>query len=524
MRTRTLDILVVAAWLCMMVSAYLVTDTPCSQIVIDGTMMLLLYGIIRMLPSTGNLALSILVIWAAYEVVIGVLQMAGIQRSNHLLYSLTGTFDNPGPYGGFLAVVFSIFMSEHINTGRKVWLAVALVCLCVLPATWSRAAWLAVAVSMACLFWRKHKRLVMCGIVLILIIAVPLYFLKQASADGRLFMAYISGKSVINHLWTGSGVGSYLSAYGSEMTSFFKTTDDMDVWIDVAEVPGNSFCEMLKIGVEQGVVGMVIWISIAVCVFFLLWQRKSPMLYGLIALIVFSCFSYPSDIWEFRMLFVMMACGLTNGGVPSVRKMKLCVIKKNIIKNYIKSHTFTRLVFCFLCIFAEILLVMYNINRNELKESYSQMTGVTDEAFLDDYYELMPVMKDNANFLFDYAQALRKAERWNESNAVLRRGLKVSADPMFTILQGNNYRSMHFYDLADSAYKAAYCRLPNRMYPLYCRMTLYKECGQKQNMMRLARQIIAFTPKRESPATVSMREEAKEILNTNQHESKSIEY
>lgn len=167
---------------------------------------------------------------------------------------------------------------------------------------------------------------------------------------------------------------------------------------------------------------------------------------------------------------------------------------------------------------------MYNINRNELKESYSQMTGVTDEAFLDDYYELMPVMKDNANFLFDYAQALRKAERWNESNAVLRRGLKVSADPMFTILQGNNYRSMHFYDLADSAYKAAYCRLPNRMYPLYCRMTLYKECGQKQNMMRLARQIIAFTPKRESPATVSMREEAKEILNTNQHESKSIEY
>lgn len=140
------------------------------------------------------------------------------------------------------------------------------------------------------------------------------------------------------------------------------------------------------------------------------------------------------------------------------------------------------------------------------------MAGMTDKAFLDDYYALMPVMADNADFLFDYAQALRKNGRWNESNAVLLRGQKVSADPMFAILQGNNYRAMGFADLADSAYKEAYWRLPNRMYPLYCRMTLYRDCGKTNDMRQMARQIIKFVPKRESPATKKMRTDAADLL------------
>ena len=75
---------------------------------------------------------------------------------------------------------------------------------------------------------------------------------------------------------------------------------------------------------------------------------------------------------------------------------------------------------------------------------YQMMAGVNDVAFIDDYYELLPLMDSNEHFLFDFAKMLATDRRYNDSNAMLRLGTLVSCDPMFYVIQGNNYSEMDF--------------------------------------------------------------------------------
>ena len=131
------------------------------------------------------------------------------------------------------------------------------------------------------------------------------------------------------------------------------------------------------------------------------------------------------------------------------------------------------------------------------------------EAFINDYYELMPMEMDNASFLFDFGRTLREAKRYNDSNAVLRLGSQVSSDPMFWVLTGNNYRDMQCYQEAEEAYQKAFAIMPNRLYPLYQLMGLYEEIGNVEAWQQTAKEIIMLQPKIKSPATEAMADSAR---------------
>ncbi len=136
-------------------------------------------------------------------------------------------------------------------------------------------------------------------------------------------------------------------------------------------------------------------------------------------------------------------------------------------------------------------------------------SGMHHEAFIIDYYELMPLEMDNVSFLFDFGKTLREAKRYNDSNAVFRQGTQVSSDPMFWVLIGNNYCDMQCYQEAEEAYQKAFAIMPNRLYPLYQLMGLYEETGDVEALRRTAREIMALQPKIKSPATEAMADSAR---------------
>ncbi len=493
--------MVVLAWLWMVVNSYVVTTCPCSEEVLTGTAMMFGYFIIRQLPITENVLLLALSVWAVHEIILGVLQILGITRSNHLLYTLTGSFGNPGPYGGFLAVMIPIFTAKYMRTKSKYWGIVALLCLCVLPVTWCRSAWLAVVLSMGCLFLRHHKKLVIYGMMVLVVVAIPVYLMKSGSANGRLFMAMVSCVAIGQHLCFGSGVGSFLGSYGKATDQFMSSYENIDAFGTWMDVPGNAFCEILKIGVEQGLAGLLLWLVIAIYGGLTLYRNHSPLLYGWISMAVFSCFSYPFDLWEFRMLMVLLVCGVNDNA-----EQKCCFMMTGNKKSIVK-----RSVCLLLLIFAETIVAGGLVKRNEAHVTYRRMAGMTDVAFLKDYERLLPLMDDDPHFLFDYSKTLQNAKRWNESNYILREGEKVSADPMFVILQGNNYQAMGFYSLADSMYMKAWRRVPNRIYPIYKNMMMYWDVGNGQQSLRYAEMLLGIVPKVESPATREMIKTAEEI-------------
>ena len=65
-----------------------------------------------------NFLLFFLLITGLVEALWGLLQLYGFYRSYHNLYPVTGSFFNPGPYAGYLAVVFPLALYYSINGTR----------------------------------------------------------------------------------------------------------------------------------------------------------------------------------------------------------------------------------------------------------------------------------------------------------------------------------------------------------------------------------------------------------------------
>lgn len=175
-----------------------------------------LYGVFRVfffrVSSWGGVWSGLMLV-ALAQIVIGQLQLMDILPAQHSLFKISGSFFNPAPYGGFLAVLFPLALYEAVKkegarpAWRKylAWLVVAGALLVILPAQ-SRAAWLALVAGSAWvlvdrfrLFTRLRQwpkpRLAVAAALLVSLSAFGAYWLYQFKADsasGRLLVWKVS--------------------------------------------------------------------------------------------------------------------------------------------------------------------------------------------------------------------------------------------------------------------------------------------------------------------------------------------
>lgn len=446
---------------------------------------------------------------SGYELWTGFMQLVGREASRHHLFDVTGTFFNPGPYAIFVAVVLAVsvawwYRHGEVFAGRGRWsrvgawsvAAVAVFCFPVLVATWSRAAWVAVAVAAACLLWKAHRRMVLWGMGVAVCAGVAAYFLKQGSADGRLLMTMVAGRAWAGEWLCGHGLGGYAQAYGAAQEAFFAAHPGSPLSV-VAGSPEYAFNGVLGVGVEQGVLGAVPALVLGLWSLAVLCRRGEVSAYGWLVLLVSSLFSYPFALWPFLSLavaWVALAVSL-EAGTAEVRWWKRTAVWPVVAAGG-------------WCVWN---LSDDTARRVEAYEEFRRVRGIQDVAFLEDYRKKYEDLKAYPDFLFTFGTALREAGRYNESNAMLRQGTRVSCDPVFYTLMGNNYRDLGAVAEAESAYRKAFGMLPGRMYPLYRLMKLYEAEGQMRKAEEMARQIIAFRPKVDSPAVREMKNEAKKL-------------
>lgn len=470
--------------------------TPCAGVVLHVGAWIALYMLLRCAP----LARIPNKVWAylcaalgCLEAGLGMMQLTGFRPSGHHLYAMTGTFCNPAPFGAFLAVMLAVIMATYRQEGGKALGVAAVVLLIVLPAAWSRAALLACAVSVA-LLYRSYiikywKAVMTCSATAMVI----LYFLKQGSADSRALMFIVSFRIWMKHFWLGTGAGGYLHALGEGQTEYFATHSD-SAFIPSVGVADMPFCEPMRLAVELGTVGFILVIGVLVLAAWRLWKSSHPLFYGLLALLVFSLFSYPFNIPVFGVILAVIVATAANMGEHGERLV--C----------------TRKAFYFLgALILGCSVYALLMPRKVAEKEYNRFSCIKDESFIKDYYELLPQLNDNPKFLFNFGSLLRDAGRYNDSNAMLRQGTLFSADPMFPILMGRNYEDMQEYAMADSLYEHAFHMVPNRLYPLYRRMKLYETMGDGTKMLDMAKRITDFKVKVESPATRDMKKEAKKL-------------
>lgn len=146
------------------------------------------------------LRVSILIVnvLALYEGGKGVLQLFGKLPSGNAGFVLTGSFSNPGPFGGVLAIMIAIlgaFSFGEKSSQRKfdkfmvmISSVSCFVCLVMLPATMIRAAWLSLGLASIVfgfremnlrqwIFNNKVKSVIL--VIVLLLSASGFFFLKK---------------------------------------------------------------------------------------------------------------------------------------------------------------------------------------------------------------------------------------------------------------------------------------------------------------------------------------------------------
>lgn len=499
-----LDIVLITWFLYVMGRAYFDGSYPCATFCLRILQMMMLYVALRLLftslPMREKYIVSALILYGLWEAWLGIDQFIH-GNSRHYLYLLTGSFLNPGPYSVILAMglVMTIYW-QKTQSWKYLYLPISVFAI-ILPATWSRAALLATAVCVGIIYWNEWKSwrwwLVASGIV----VSLVLYFIKAGSADGRSIIYLISIRNITHHPILGSGIGSFFHQYAEEMVQFSLAHPDFN--LQSADVLDYAFNDLFRIGVEQGSIGIIFAIAVIVLTFHALRNKGRVQRMGLLALLIFSLFSYPFELLPYQIIVVLI---LAYAGTS--KPIAICKGWKQQL-----LHRYVTLSFCLLVTWPVSLFLSNQIEQRAKAESdYRMMAGMTNAAFIDDYYELHPLLTENPRFLFDFGKMLAAQGRYNDSNAMLRQGALISNDPMFCVLQGNNYREMEGYAEAEAVYRKAFQVMPNRLYPIYQLMCLYERTGELQKMRQIAQQVIDFNVKVESPATKEMKDKARQLI------------
>ena len=413
----------------------------------------------------------LLILAGAVEAVWGLLQVYGYEPSNHSLYALTGSFYNPGPYSGFLAVCFPLALHEWLQ-GRRIWKHVALVALVlmgvVLPSGMSRSAWLAALVASGYV-WAMHRReklfrywkALLAGGVLLILLGVGAYHWKKDSADGRLLMWKIAFTEVPATI--GVGWENVAGAYGEAQERYFRQGKGTPQEERVAGAPEYVFNEYLQVGIAWGVPALCGILMIVIVLFS--WGHRSRqygVCGGLFSLAVFAFSSYPFQFLEFILAFLalLVACAL---GHRKLWVRWLALVLGIGFGVYLSANRPTK----------------------------------------------------NARKMFEQAHALHRAGEWQASTDLLMETMKVSSDAMIMNIIGKNFQALGQPYLAEGWFIRSTHRLPNRIYPYYLLTKLYAEYPKvfpKEKLEWAARMVLEKKAKVESTAIRQMREEVKEMM------------
>ena len=417
-----------------------------------------------------------LIAFGVKEAVLGLLQVYGYEVSNHSLYALTGSFYNPGPYSGFLAMCLPLALDEWLK-GERIWKHVALVALVlmvvVLPSGMSRTAWLAAVVASCYICGMRYRdrlyryrKFFWVGILLLTVLGMGAYHWKKDSADGRLLMWKVSAQAVMEHPWQGVGWENVAGAYGDAQERYFASGEATEQEKHVAGAPEYVFNEYLQVGLAWGVPAMLgIIIGVVVCFSWGHGSRQYGVCGALLSLAVFAFASYPFQFLAFILAFIalLVACAM------GYRKVWVQVM----------------------ALVLGIGLGIYAVGHRPAKD---------------------------ARRMFEEAHALHKAGEWQASTELLKETMKVSSDAMVLNIMGKNYQAMGYPTIAEGWFIRSTHRLPNRIYPYYLLAKLYAEHPEmfpKEKLEWAVRMVLEKEAKVESTAIREMREEVKNLLDLN---------
>ncbi len=477
-----------------------------------------------------------IVLIAATEAVMGLLQLYGGYTVHHHLFKVTGTFFNPAPYAGFLLA--SLPWALHL-TGLKrnsivnrivywVGFLTLILIIVVLPSTQSRAGYLgAAAVVAVWAFYRyepllylkstlnsRFKKIVAFGVVPVLALALltGLYLFKKDSADGRLLIWKVAVQTIKEKPITGHGFNTAQATLAPAQAAYFAAGKGSESEQMLAGSVRWAFNEPLQAASETGLPGALLLLVVAGYAFFYKMPKhvsRQQYLYmgaaraSLAGIMVFGLFSYPLYSLPVTLLFFYAL-------------EVLAAFDKNNPLKHILFHTGFKLTVLTGTLF---LGIYYLVQTPKWKQAYWLWDEATslyrikaypeaNESFAEAY----PILKYNGLFLQQYGKSLTIEERNREAVACLTEAEQYYKDEFGYITLGDCYKALGEYPKAEEQYQLAAHMVPHKFYPLYLLARLYDDTGEKSKAIALAGRLLEKEVKVESAAVEEIKAEMQKML------------
>ncbi len=432
-------------------------------------------------------------LWLVYESAFGIMQLLGLAISRNTMCPMTGSFANSGPYGGFLAVCISVVLASawkwrdfgNLYDRILLWLSIISGCLgiVVLPASMSRAGFVALVVAGVVFaltdigsksYLKSHKWMVLSVTAVIFVIGVGAFCLKKDSALGRFHIWEMELRAIADKPLTGHGYGKALGAYGDAQAKYFEAKERSQERVRIAGCPEYAFNEYLRLGMEFGILGLLLSAAVIVLGALALFRANSSLAFGLVAWGIFAMASYPLDVWHLRSLLSVFL-GAAIGASVKVGK----IVKRILVPALV-------------CLSLGLMMIWLPENKQR-KEAESKWLDerrfANFEIFngmADRLAELYPHLRMKFRYLYDYGYALHKEGRYAESNVILKEGASMSSDPMFYNILGKNFEALGDYGQAERNYIHAHNMVPSRLYPYILLMEMKERQGDTEQALSYA--------------------------------------
>lgn len=493
-----------------------------------AVMLLLFWWITRIMLSNHLLSERILMFGIALmgcvQAVWGLLQLYQLVPSYHNLYAITGSFYNPGPYTGYIAIFFPVCLYQALNTRKiefYIWILMSGMLICTIPAGMSRSAWLALSVGTLFvvakrfdwfakarnLYHAKRSMFYACSCMLLLAMVSAgglLLAMKPWSAYGRIFIWKNTLSAIAQNPLFGYGPGSFPYIYGKEQSAYFSQGNYSDWEKYVAGAPDYAFNEYLQTLTEGGILLFVLVAGFILLTVYTGFKRKKyAVCAGLLTFYVFALSSYPMQVLPFGVIVILFS--------------SLCISEHRQYPFSLKRCCASGTVY--VALFAIAAHCIYRLDRIEkaeyriLRANQLYAASMYAEAFsiYETNYEFF---HHNPRLLLQYANRLMKQGWHDRAIDVLERCEKVSSDVAILHTKATCYQEMGKYQLAENCYLQSINRMPIRLYPYYKLAKLYANpaYSNPERMKEMIEFVLTNSPKVESKAAMQMKEEVQKML------------
>ncbi|MDR3246053.1 MAG: O-antigen ligase family protein [Prevotellaceae bacterium] len=438
------------------------------------------------------------------------------------------TFFNSGLFGGFISVgvvtaISLLVFSKAKGYRRIITTGVLLAILCLfiywLRMTGSRAALIALFVSLPFLMFKrlalsnttitiqlkKYKLyLGILGLILFVSAGYYLYGIRPHSATGRLYIWQTSVEMIKEKPIFGYGLDGFRKNYMFHQAKFLEQ-DPGSPFAQLASDTAFSFNELVKIGVEQGITGLLIILFLIGIIFTAkskqhISQRSSLAILKtiLLAILVFGLFSYPSESFRFRLIVVIimamaasMASGKTTIRFNSGKYIAVIALAGFTVMGYwgLQSYEFF-------------------VASNKFNDIYhSQDNNIKQTEQLEVLY---PQLNSTIEYLSFYGRLLAD-EKPEQALILFLRQETIFPSSSQQMDKGKAYHLLEMTQQADSAWLLASKMMPELVRPHYMLAKSYYDRHEYEKACYHANIVLNRKPKVYTPEVYYMRKDMEKM-------------